>query len=312
MLSFLQPRIANTRIGIEFRADGVAVAVSRSARSAPLKAAECYWLPSAPNKRLQNLGALIRSLKLKGCACDIVLPRNDYQRFELARPNVPNDELHSAAHWAVRKLIDEPVDQYRVECFDFPVDALRNRPPRIHARAARVSTLDNVRQSVQAVGLVPKSIGVSDIALKNFSLNCVADDDLQLVLKVEGGNGLLIIYKQSHLYFARDFLVPSASLLSESDMSQTLAVEVQRSIDFFEGQTGLTTPKHIHTLSDLSSARLSNIQELLGCRLGPLPLGGSLKGFDVFTDTSVIAHLSTQSALSAVCTPATARCEANE
>jgi len=303
VFSFFRPRIANTRVGLEFRTDGIAVALTRSARFAPLKSAECFWLPSSPNKRLQHLSDLVRSLKLQGCACDIVLPRSDYQRFELDRPLVPDEDLQNAVHWAVRELTDEAVDEYRAECFEYPIEALRNRPDRVHVRVARVSTLDTIRQSAQAAGLIPKSITVSDLALKNYSINSAADDELQLVLKYENGNGLLVIHRQSCLYFSRDFLIPNSARLQASDLNQTLAVEVQRSIDFFEGQTGLTTPKQIKIISDLSASHLASLQDLLGARLVSLPLGGKLKGFDVFTDTSMTAHLKTQSALSAICSP---------
>lgn len=301
MLSLLRPRIANTRVGLEFRADGVAIAVTRSARYLNLKQIECFWLPSPPNKRLVNLSQAIDRLGLKGCACNIVLPRNEYQRLEIDKPNVPDDELTGAAYWAVRSLLDQPDSEFQVEYFDYPEQALRGRPPRINVRVVQQETLQSVIQSARAAGLTPDRVSVSDLSVKNLAQQVLKTQDLQLLVKYENGYGLILIQKGGCLYFSRDFALQQRANPSSEDALQTLAVEIQRSIDFFEGQTGLATPKLIHLLSDLDADRQTTLSSLLGYTLKNFPYQGKLLGLDAYTDTSQDSLLSVQSAVAALC-----------
>lgn len=301
MLSLFRPRIANTRVGLEFRADGLAIAVSRSARYLNLKHVECFWLPSAPNKRLVNLSQAIDRLGLKGCACDIVLPRNEYQRLEIEKPKVPDDELTGAAHWAVRSLLDQPDSEFQVEYFDYPEQALRGRPPRINVRVVQQETLQIVVQSARAAGLVPNRVSVSDLAVKNLAQQVLQTHDLQLIVKYERGYGLILIQREGCLYFSRDFSLQQRANPGSEEALQTLAVEIQRSLDFFEGQTGLATPKLIHLLSDLDDERQGILSSLLGYTLKQFPYQGKLLGLESTTDTAPEALLSVQSALAVLC-----------
>ncbi|MCH2158812.1 MAG: hypothetical protein MK096_08575 [Oleiphilaceae bacterium] len=301
MRSLILSRTAHTRVGLEFRTDGLAIALTRSARYPSLKLMESYWLPSAPNKRLQNLRNFVREQGLKGVSCDIVLPRNDYQRIELDAPNVPETELESAVHWAVQALMDDAGMDAQVEYFDYPKEALRNRPPRLHARVARQALIDTLTQSAIAVGLKPKRITVSDLALKNLSETIEPSNELQLTLKCENDFGLITIHKSSQLYFSRDFAISRRATLSADEEMAQVAIEVQRSIDFFEGQTGLALPRQIRLLSSFSESDRVALEMLLGSAVIRLPLQSKLKAVDAYTDTSGDALLKTQNAVAVLC-----------
>jgi MSHA biogenesis protein MshI len=301
VLSLLRPRIANTRVGLEFRADGLAIAVARPARYLNLKHVECFWLPSLPNKRIVNLSQAIDRLGLKGCNCDIVLPRNEYQRLEIDKPNVPDDELTGAARWAVRKVLDQPDSDFQVEYFDYPEQALRGRPPRINVRVVQQDSLNTALQSAKAAGLKPVRVTVSDLAVKNLMQQVLESQDLQLLVKYEKGYGLILIQKGGVLYFCRDFYLQKRSNPGSEEALQTLAIEIQRSIDYFEGQTGIATPKLIHCLSDLAAERQTALSSLLGYSIRPFPYQGNLGELDSLSDASSGALLSVQSALASLC-----------
>lgn len=301
MLSFLQPRIANTRVGLEFRQDGFALALYRSARYSSLKNIESYWFSCPPAKRLPLLSQVVEQLGLRNCRCDVAIALGDYRRFEIERPNVPESELRDAAHWASRKVIDDNIDELQIEYFDYPESALRGRQARLNIRAAKQAMLQSFRQTVRSANLDLVSIQPVDLSFKNLAALIHPSDQIHLFLKLEDNSALLFISKGVELFFTREFNF-NASRLNEGDTSlQELAIEVQRSVDFFEAQTGIITPKKIHLLSLMTDSEQERLASLLGYSKLNLPLQGKLKGLEAMAEASTVGHLKAQGAVAALC-----------
>ena len=93
------------------------------------------------------------------------------------------------------------------------------------------------------------TIGTNDESV-NSDIEQASDKSLALaqskaLLIISEGEGHLLIFKNSNIYLSRKFTIKSVDSIKDEDLEDTLVLEIQRSLDYFERQTDENIPNTI-------------------------------------------------------------------
>jgi MSHA biogenesis protein MshI len=255
------------------RADGVCLAAGRFDPEGSPTLDLCDFLPgTTPGAQQSALAAAVQEHGLKGAACTVVLPPDRYSLRQIDTPEVHPDELREAVRWSIRDLIDFSAADAIIDMFEVP-EASGRPAGRIYVVAARKSIVKDVRHLVEPAGLDLRVIEISELALRNIAALLPEDFRGAGLLWAEEGLGMLVMCRDRSLYLARHFDCP-LEILAEADakpepeakkprgrgwldpeqLLETVFLETQRSLDYYERQLGQGTPEVLY--------------------VGPLPAGG--------------------------------------
>jgi MSHA biogenesis protein MshI len=192
-----------------------------------------------------------------------VLPSKQYQIYPIDKPNVEDSELTDAARWRVKDMLDFDLNDAATDVYDFPSDALRGRPEQLNVVVCRSAIIKEALKLISESELELESIDIVDLALRNVAAR-LSDDEhkAQAVLYLRNGAGSMVLVKNGNLYFSRhfDFSLKSLNEPSQQDsVIQSLALEIQRSFDYFESQMGQVPPRTIALLGPDSDVPLTNM-----------------------------------------------------
>lgn len=188
-----------------------------------LAAALQQWVDAADAERLETT---------------VVLPGSAYRLLQIDAPQVPEAELRQAASWAIRELIDYPLDQAVVDVFP-PAQAVRRGKPQINVVAARRHTVCALADDAKAASLRLRRIDINEMAQRNLLARLPAARGGSGLLVLGENGGLLTLYRDEELLLARQIRVGLGLL--ERDMEQganQLQLELQRSFDYYESTLG--------------------------------------------------------------------------
>ena len=213
-------------------------------------------------QRKDALAGLIEEHELKGFPCNLVLSSDQYQVFQTEKPPVADAELAEAIRWKVKDLIDYSIEDAITDVFDFPEDATRGRGSLVNVVSARRVLLQENIKLIDDVGLELQSIDITELVLRNISMRYDVSGNGLALLYMRPGFGMIIVSKGDTMYFSRrfDFSVDALkdSTTQESAIQQ-LALEVQRSLDYYESQMGQVPPKELLLFGPDNSFPLANM-----------------------------------------------------
>ena len=248
------------RVCLEIRPDGIAW----SAGAEPARAGFADCLPA---KRLAVLQSLVTEHGWAGAATTLVLPLDQYQVFQMERPEgVEETELADALKWKLKDFLDfSPTDAVS-DVFPFPADASRGRGVLVNVVAARKSLVRELIDLVGNAGLALARIDIAELALRN--LVCRLDESRRgaTLVHLKEHYGHMVICRDQTLYLSRRLDVTSGDLQDAAEQEnavQSLALEIQRSLDYYESQLGQAPPARIQ----------------LVCRDSALPLASMLSSY---------------------------------
>ena len=228
-------RVAAALIGIECGPQGIALAqVERREDGSPLLQ-RCAFRAVPPAEQEAALKALVQEHGLQDMPVNLLLHPADYQAHLLDAPEVAADELRDALRWKVRELVGNSLTDYVVDGFNLPEDAYRGR-----ARRSFCAVLDKARMQagerlVRQAGLRLQSIDITEMAFRNLGLLAGAEGINLGLLRLRSSEGLICIQNGSELYMSRRI---EQGLDQAGEDFANVILEVQRSLDYYEGQLG--------------------------------------------------------------------------
>lgn len=250
-------------IGLEIRADGIAIALATPNSSGQLFVRESKFQACKAAERVDVLTQLVEALDAKGLACNIVLPAKQYQTYSIEKPNVEDTELSDAARWRVKDMLEFDLDDAVSDVYEFPSDALRGRAPLLNIVVCRSAIIKEAISLVSQSGLTLQSIDIVDLALRNIATRLSEDEHkAQAILYLRNGAGVMVLVKNGDVYLSRHFDFSPEALnepAQQESVVQNLALEIQRSFDYFESQMGQVPPRMISLMGPDSNVPLSNM-----------------------------------------------------
>lgn len=281
-------------VGCEARSDHLLVA-----HLIPGSRPEVRQLRQIPNQGLSplHLRRVARDLGLHHQPWVWVLPHSDYQLMLVDVPEVPADEIRAALRWRVKELISFPLEEAAVDTMLLPAEAFRGRSRMAFAAIARRDLTEPVEQAFGEAGLKLASIDIADTALRTLSIRS-SQHTANALLKVDAEQSWLCATYQGELCLNRSLSMQLSDLLAPEETTEdtapdagnlaldtgsdvrldTLALELQRSFDYFETQLGLGTLQELRLLTEqpLPSSLYDFLAERFSLQAGPMHLADHL------------------------------------
>ncbi|HKK14214.1 MAG TPA: hypothetical protein VKA14_06085 [Gammaproteobacteria bacterium] len=272
--------------------EGVALArVDR--RSGGPRVERCRFEPIPEGgDREQALRRLVRSQGLGRRACSAVMDLGSYQLLLVEAPDVPPAELRAAMRWRIRDLIDFHVDDAVIDVFDAPPTGAGGAQRQLYVVVARANVVREQVELYQRAGADLQIVDVPELALRNVAGLLPEDDTGVAMLYFNAGRGLITLTRRSTLYLARTLDVGWEQLGDGADpehagqLLDTLALEVQRSLDYYDRhfQQAPVNTLVIAPGPQPAPRMVGHLQQSLGMNVRELDSGVLLEGGDGSVD----------------------------
>lgn len=209
-----------------------------------------------PSVLREQIESFCTKHKVSKRLCHLVLAPKDYNLLLVEAPDVPEQELPEALKWRIKDLISMPVDQAVLDVFRLPQDANRSGKKMVYAVVAARARIQQLVELINEAGLTLSSIDIGEMAMRNISLVAAADSQARGVgiARITAGGGVVSLFREGNLYLSRQFQLNYSGGLLDDLPVESLALEVQRSLDYYERQMGLAPPAVLYFCGESVSA----------------------------------------------------------
>lgn len=187
---------------------------------------------------------LVKSHQLEKARFVGVLDRGSYVIFPAETPDLPREEWAAAMKWRVKDQIQFPVTQAVLELFDMPGGSAGGESGRIYVAAAKDGEIRRHVQLFLDAGVKLLALDIPELALLNLLRGGQGGQEGVALLHLERQSGLVMMVKGGQFYLARrmesglDALNREGSSLANSSFLDRTALEVQRTMDYYESHFG--------------------------------------------------------------------------
>lgn len=245
-------------LGIEFGNEAVQVSVLSRENG------EILWVKQQllPLTHWQDhLAKYVSQESLANTPTHMLVASGKYQILQVEKPNLPEGEISQALVWSVKDLVNIQ-EEITVDYFDLPAQG--SGPAKINVVALPKTHVEELIDGASEVGLDLQSIGVLELAIADF---IEPSEHAILTLVQEAGQEVFLnIIKNSQVYFSRrlrgyENLSTFNAQELQMGVGDSLSVEIQRSMDYFESQLRQAPIKKI--LLGLESAHMEEFCDIM-------------------------------------------------
>jgi len=180
--------------------------------------------------------------QLRAHACTTLMAAGQYVLSQMDAPNVPVTERKEAVRWALKGLVDYPVDRACVDVLDIPMEGgSAGRQPSVFAVSAAEAAVQARALPFVEAKVPLAAIDIPELAQRNVAALFEEENRGLAFLRLDESGGLLTLTFHGELIAARRAEV-SATLLSDGNAErraqamERLVLELQRSLDNFDRQ----------------------------------------------------------------------------
>jgi MSHA biogenesis protein MshI len=177
--------------------------------------------------------------------CTTVMDLDEYSVLSVDAPDVPPTELRAAVRWQVKDLIDFHIDDAVIDVFDAPASGASGQQDKLYVVASKTSVVQERVDQMQDADVNLTTIDIPELVLRNIISRLPENDAGVAMVYLTRERGLVVVARQSTLYFARaldmgyEYLNQGVSggggLSLESNAAfDRLVLEVQRSLDYYD------------------------------------------------------------------------------
>ena len=275
MIKWRKHKQATEGIGIELREDGIAIAHRQAVDYGNLLKHVSFLEADLRSSNLEMLSTYVKQQGLARLPCNVVLPQGQYQLLLVDAPDVPDEEMRSALRWKIKDLISVPLEDAVIEFFHLPEDGAHSRKKMVYAVITELTRLKGIVELINSVDLKLEAIDINELVMRNLASSLI-DPQFEgrgvAIARLRQGRGSVSLFKQGSLYLSRQFDLDYQAGLLEDLPDDILALELQRSLDYYERQMGQAAPGVVYVCGDgvaedkisssLRSALASSIQYL--------------------------------------------------
>ncbi|MCG6965480.1 MAG: hypothetical protein LJE59_03115, partial [Chromatiaceae bacterium] len=230
-------------LGLDMYADGFALAVvDLGAADGPVISGVRWCRSGGAGERLPTLKQALKELGARGLPVVATLQHSAYSLVQLEAPELADDELREAMRWRVRDLIDFPVEAAVIDVFRLPVSRRPGTPDLLYAVVAKTAEVEALAELLDAAGLEIRAVDIVEMAIRNLSLYIDRPGRPRAYLHLQPGQTVIEIVDGPQVFLSRrvlqEYEADADPELLQAQM-EGLALEVQRSLDYFESQYAL-------------------------------------------------------------------------
>lgn len=209
------------------------------------------YTPEIDEQGYGNLPAWLEEHRLSGIPTVVCMDALRYELQLVEAPPVPDEELSAAMSFRIAEIVSERASEKILQAFPLPNDAYRGRMNMAFAAIAERSYVQEIVGFCREHELDLRQITINEMSTLNLLANVDRADSVA-VLRLEANAGVIYLYRNGALYFTRQISLGTEDLgLSTLNVSEgglmlqpnsridVLALELQRSMDYFESQLGL-------------------------------------------------------------------------
>ncbi len=250
-------------VGIAFTVDQVLLCALKKQGDQYLWALDASFSHQRWQKKLPEY---VQKNGLAGASCFFALSSHWYRIHQIDKPSVNDDELLAALQWPIKEAMGSD-KEIVYDYADFPVQVAGQN--KVMAVALAKEEIEKLTKVIFDADLQLKSIVVEELATCHL-LPSTSDPVITLVQE-HGEVVVLNIVKNNQVYFTRRLKgFENIGEFSEAELdmgiTDSICVQIQRSMDFFESQLRQAPIKRIlHKLDSQHSGFLSSrISESMG------------------------------------------------
>jgi len=204
-----------------------------------------------------------------------VLDASAYRLLLVEAPDVPAAELRAAVRWRIKDLVDFHLDDAVIDVFEMPAHA-RGGPRRMmYAVTAKAEFVKQQVELAEGAGLHLDVIDIPELSLRNVAALLESEDRGAALLYLGERRSTLLLVRQGVLYLARHVETGVATLAEAGELKRDLlaglALEVRRSLDYFESHYEQTAITQLYT-SGLDTADREQLAQELGATVSNVEL----------------------------------------
>lgn len=224
----------------------------------------------------QQLVDTVNEAGLAGAPCSCVLGPRDYNIYLVEAPQVEAAEVSAAVRWKIKDLLDMPVEQAVVDVFPAPDEAFQGRNKMVYAVAASRSAVERLIETLDRANLTLESIDIPEMAMRNISKQFVDDRNGLAFIALKESGSTMNISRNGKLFLTRKINTPvGQDALLQDDweaVRDRLALEIQRSLDYYESQMGQDPISQIMIAPRLNDTEsmMNSLGEALAAPVGVL------------------------------------------
>jgi len=199
--------------------------------------------------------------------CVLTLEPGAYSLFQVERPAVGADELRSAVRWKIKDLIDYPLGEAVLDVFDVPPRSEGQQSGTVYVAAAHAPTLQPRVAAIDEAGLALQRIDIAELSLRNIAARVSDPEEAIALIHLGRHRGMIAIVRGTTLFLARSLAygfdtLSSAVPAAEGDELgfadadpgfESVALEVQRTADYYDSYFGQTPIRRIRIVPGLPS-----------------------------------------------------------
>jgi len=228
----------------------------------------------------EGFAALLAQQVPPALPCHISLSHHFYQMLLVDAPNVPDAEMRDAVKWRVKDLITQPIEKMVVDVFRLPSDAYRGRMNMVYSALIEQAAVAPLVSACDDAGLALESVGIAELALANLSRHIAETENRSLALLfLTGNDGSINLIENGYLYLTRTLEMQGSAVYSgnvefNQDPTDNLALDVQRSLDYYESQLGKSGVTRLYLVTESVEQQLwcDDLSQRLPVRAQALPL----------------------------------------
>jgi len=238
---------ASSQIGVFVTSEGVAAAQLSNTGTKP-RLERCVYERKGDT---DPVARVLSRLPNRRAPTVSVLDPDGYRLLLVEAPDVPADELRAAVRWRIKELIDFHVDDAVIDVFEMPPHARGGRNRMMYAVTARADYVKQQIDLIEGAGLKLDVIDISELSLRNVATLFEAEQRGTAFLYLGERQSTLLLVRQGVLYLARHVETGVATLAEAGELRPELvgglALEVRRSLDYFESHYEQTSIPQVHT-----------------------------------------------------------------
>ncbi len=233
------------QVGLQWLDDQLTVArVRHEARRVTIEALKA--LPAPATQRPAVLRALKQEGVLQGARIHLLLAPGQYDVHQLAAPAVAAEDMHDALRWQLRGNLGYPAEEALLDFAMLPQPGDGPARNLLLAVTAKRSVVTEAVAPITACGLSVDAVDVPEFAQRNLAQQVLPETNgSHAWLAFDHDTFLLTVHCLGELAFARRMLLPNVALSADTEADpvahfvERVALQVQRSLDLFERQSGL-------------------------------------------------------------------------
>lgn len=237
MFTSLSKKRSNILTGIVSDDNGTAVVSIRKPSKNEFILQTCKFEPITADKNMLD-GKTLKGLGVDTQTCSTLLNIGEYQLLVVDAPEVPPQELRAAVRWKIQDLIDFHIDDAVLDVFDAPPGGPAGTRKQMYVVVARIATVKNHIDKLEQTGVNLKIIDIPELAMRNLAARLPEDEFGLVTLYFSQQQCLITVTYNATLFLTRTVDFRYSDLHEESrnpiEFSDRLALEIQRSLDYYE------------------------------------------------------------------------------